>query len=83
MIKGYVIEFNVRCATTGRKFPDSIIPSDMFGDTFTDTMNDSKIGDTSIAQNIEGIYSETGPFTKIPITIPVIYDQMFVVTSIE
>ena len=83
MKKGYVIEYNVKCVKTGKKYPDSIIPSAMFGDTFTDIMKDAKIGDTSIAENIEGIYSETGPFTKIPITIPVIYDQMFVVTSIE
>jgi len=39
-------------------------------------MKDAKIGDTSIAQNIEGIYSDGLWKWKI------IYDQMFVVTSI-
>ena len=58
MIKGYVIEFNVRCIKTGKKFPDSVLPSSDFGDTFTDIMKDSKVGDTSIAENIEGIYSD-------------------------
>ena len=77
MIKGYVIEFNVTCTKTGKKFPDAILPSESFGDTFTDIMKDAKIGDTSIAQNIEGLHTENGS------TVPVIYDQMFVVTSIK
>lgn len=89
MIKGYVIEYNVRCIKTGKKFPDNIIPSEMFGDTFTDVMKNSKIGDTSIAENIEGVYSEgAGVGNRIlstllfDTTVPVIYDQMFVVTEV-
>ena len=76
MIKGYVIEFNVRCVKTGKKYPDSIIPSAMFGDTFTDIMKDTKVGDTSIGENIEGLWDDEN------ITVPVIYDQMYVVTEI-
>ena len=76
MKKGYVIEFNVRCAKTGKKFPDAVLRSESFGDTFTDLMKDAKIGDTSIGENIEGLWDDEN------ITVPVIYDQMFVVTSI-
>ena len=90
MIKGYVIEYNVRCIKTGKKFPDEIIPSEMYGETFTDIMKDSKIGDTSIAENLEGIYSggagvgnRTLSTLLFDTPIPIIYDQMFVVTSIE
>ena len=89
MIKGYVIEYNVRCIKTGKKFPNNIIPSEMFGDTFTDVMKNSKIGDTSIAENIEGVYSEgAGVGNRMlstllfDTTVPVIYDQMFVVTEV-
>ena len=88
MKKGYVIEYNVRCIKTGKRFPDNIIPSEMFGDTFTDIMNDSKIGDTSIVENIEGIYSEGAGIGNrmlstllLDTTVPVVYDQMFVVTN--
>lgn len=77
MIKGYVIEYNVKCIKTGKKFPDSVLPSSDFGDTFTDIMKDSKVGDTSVAENIEGIYSDGWWKWQV------IYDQMFVVTSIE
>ena len=78
MKKGYVIEFNVTCINTGKKYPDAIIPSAMFGDTFTDIMNDAKVGDTSIAEGFEGNHRDENG-----IDIPVTYDQMFVVTSIE
>jgi hypothetical protein len=51
-------------------------------------MNDSKIGDTSIVENIEGIYSEGAGIGNrmlstllLDTTVPVMYDQMFVVTN--
>ena len=78
MKKGYVIEFNVRCAITGKKFPDKIILSEKFGETFTDAMKDSKVGDTSIAENFEGCHwIDANNYARVN------YDQMFVVTSIE
>ena len=77
MIKGYVIEYNVTCVKTGRKFPDSVLASSDFGDTFTDIMESCKVGDTSIAEGFEGNhYDENG------VDVPVTYDQMFVVTEI-
>ena len=76
MIKGYVIEYNVRCIKTNKKFPDAVLRSDSFGDTFTDIMQNAKVGDTSIAESIQGLHAENGT------TIPVVYNQMFVVTEI-
>lgn len=75
MIKGYVIEYNVRCIKTGYVFPDSIIPSSKFGDTFQDAMENAKVGDTSIAENVEGRRFDLDRY------VTVTYDQMFVVTE--
>ena len=75
MKKGYVIEYNIRCAKTGKQYPDAVVPSAEYGETFTDTMKDTKVGDTSIAENIEGLHWDNG------IYVSVIYDQMFVVTN--
>jgi hypothetical protein len=77
MRKGYVLEINVTCIATGKKYPDVIIPSDKFGDTFTDVMGDVKIGGTSIAKQIEGLHFENGIHT------PVTYDLIFLVTEID
>ena len=76
MVKGYVIEYNVRCIKTGKKFSDSFLPSEKYGDSFTDTMQNAKVGDTSVAEGFEGRhYDENG------VDVAVTYDQMFVVTE--
>jgi hypothetical protein len=76
MKKGYVIQYNIRCAKTNEQYPDVITPSAEYGETFADTMKDAKVGDTSVTENIEGLHWENGTSY-----VSVIYDEMFVVTN--